>query len=1157
MTTRSTRILSLLAALLTTGAQAQQTGLTAETWNNLTKGTSVLILQKEGISNRAADVTAITGAQVTGALAAGKGMRLRGSITPVESDTYTFWISGADNVALWISDDSTRFNKKLVAYNLGSTNVAEWDKHSNQRSIPLTLTGGQSYYLEAQVMDFDGGGHISVAWRGQKGRYALASNGSTATQSSTKWGAEASRAIDGNTSGVWGNGEVTLTNSVANSWLQVTFPQNRSVNQVVLYNNSQNQNQLSNFRLSVLDENDAELSGQNFFTTSGNVGNSMIWNLPATVPNARKVKIQLLGYNLAGNGTLSIAEIEAYGIGLVQGQVDFREVIPSSYLSPLQTDAADTNNNNLPDTWETQTGLAASSLAGAQLEYGDPDNDGLSNYQEQWLGSNPLVKEAVADGLTRFIWMGINGSSISNLTTAKSFYSYPNLVDHVPGVDETINRTLFGARYRGAIVAPVTGAYRFWISGSAGAELWFSDGSIQPPGASQPLTNRFGKRRIGTSGYVTPLHDFDYSPSQRSGWIHLVQGEKYYIEVLHSQQNGTDHVSLAWKVPGQTREIIPASAFQSDIPEDTDGDRDNLPDAWETSVTLSTTDNGFINLKEGEFGDFDSDKLTNLQEYQHGTNPKSTDSDGDGISDGDEVNLYGSNPLASNNLAPITLALPPLHQYTAATGGWTLNNNGSISAQERRGDVTYTFTVTEPGVHEVAVAAGAISATAWYTYSLPLTLTLNGDNEPFGSKVLRSQYGNADTIRAITPWLSAGTHTVTIHHENYSAALRLRIDSVSIKRLGGADLDEDGIPDWIEDNAMVENALTRVPTESRTSPVSIEGITTQLSSTALTVGGASGSPIPTTASINNSFFADVPLSATGAVTLDASFQNGVVTQSQAITWSPTNLLEAFTNDTLHIRAGDALRVTAHDPVEGASGSFILGGSTLLSLPSGSQQSDSPVVVSFATPGTHTLTAIWTPESGPTQTAEVTIEVHAANFGPSHIVLAYKARTWTPTSLDSTSQIEADERLIFTETTVNPQTGPRTFLVKAEEPVNRYVIARLPADTDGAPSAILARGTVHAFDLADVSDTGDAQVVTQYPDGTWLMSTTFVAVNLPLDILIRITSNNQGTLFTNGSNILEIRAGDFDANGIATVFFEWSGTGALPKLCFSTGIFIDP
>jgi len=406
---------------------------------------------------------------------------------------------------------------------------------------------------------------------------------------------------------------------------------------------------------------------------------------------------------------------------------------------------------------------------------------------------------------------------MANLTHNSKFYSYPNAIDHVLGVDDRLNRTLYGARYRGALVAPATGNYRIWISGDGGgAELWFADGSVLDPATNSPLTNRFGKRLIGTSGYITPRHDFDYSPSQRSGIIHLVQGQEYYLEVLHAVQNGkNDHVSIAWQVPGSPREIIPATAFQSTPSDPADLDDDNLPDAWESAYGLDSTDNGFTDFDQSEYGDPDGDGLTNLEEFQNGTDPLNADTDGDGYSDSDEILIYGSDPLTSNNLTPLTITLPALGQYSAATGSWSMDANGSLIANERRGGITYTFTVAEPGLHEVIVEAGAISTIPWYTQSLPVTLTLdnNPNPNPFARAVLKSKNSDPDTMRAVTPWLAAGTHSVTVFHDNYDANRRIRIDSITINRLGGADLDEDGIPDWVVANAVLANTLTRVPTQ--------------------------------------------------------------------------------------------------------------------------------------------------------------------------------------------------------------------------------------------------------------------------------------------------------------------------------------------------------
>ena len=69
-----------------------------------------------------------------------------------------------------------------------------------------------------------------------------------------------------------------------------------------------------------------------------------------------------------------------------------------------------------------------------------------------------------------------------------------------------------------------------------------------------------------------------------------------------------------------------------------DTDADGMPDWWESNYGLLSTDPSDAN------GDLDSDGLNNLQEYLHTTNPLLADTDGDGINDADEVNVYASNP---------------------------------------------------------------------------------------------------------------------------------------------------------------------------------------------------------------------------------------------------------------------------------------------------------------------------------------------------------------------------------------------------------------------------------------------------------------------------------------------------------------------------------
>ena len=70
---------------------------------------------------------------------------------------------------------------------------------------------------------------------------------------------------------------------------------------------------------------------------------------------------------------------------------------------------------------------------------------------------------------------------------------------------------------------------------------------------------------------------------------------------------------------------------------------DGIPDNWRTY---------YFGHPTGQAGDLsratddpDKDGLNNLQEFQNGTNPLNPDTDGDGLSDGDEVNTYFTNPL--------------------------------------------------------------------------------------------------------------------------------------------------------------------------------------------------------------------------------------------------------------------------------------------------------------------------------------------------------------------------------------------------------------------------------------------------------------------------------------------------------------------------------
>jgi hypothetical protein len=72
--------------------------------------------------------------------------------------------------------------------------------------------------------------------------------------------------------------------------------------------------------------------------------------------------------------------------------------------------------------------------------------------------------------------------------------------------------------------------------------------------------------------------------------------------------------------------------------DDADDDNDGLPDAWERKHSFDPLE------AMDAYIDFDSDYLTNLDEYLFGTNPENPDTDNDGIPDGAEILKYKTDP---------------------------------------------------------------------------------------------------------------------------------------------------------------------------------------------------------------------------------------------------------------------------------------------------------------------------------------------------------------------------------------------------------------------------------------------------------------------------------------------------------------------------------
>lgn len=149
-------------------------------------------------------------------------------------------------------------------------------------------------------------------------------------------------------------------------------------------------------------------------------------------------------------------------------------------------------------------------------------------------------------GVIRTYFEGINGSSVSNLTSATAKWpNAPDSEEFLQAFDGGEHGDNYGSTLRGYVIPPATGSYRFWISSDDSSQLRLST-SATPSGAVSIASLSGWSNR-----YVWPD-----SGSQMSGLITLTAGQPYYIEARHKEGGGGDHVSVAWSGPGISKQLL-------------------------------------------------------------------------------------------------------------------------------------------------------------------------------------------------------------------------------------------------------------------------------------------------------------------------------------------------------------------------------------------------------------------------------------------------------------------------------------------------------------------------------------------------------------------------------------------------------------------------
>ena len=141
--------------------------------------------------------------------------------------------------------------------------------------------------------------------------------------------------------------------------------------------------------------------------------------------------------------------------------------------------------------------------------------------------------------ITRDVWTGVSGTAVANIlvSTNPTFSNTLNTLE--APVDYGDN---YGERIRGWITAPVTGNYYFWLAASNAAELWISNDA-------EPVN--IHKRAYVTTGTASKEWNNAGETHQKSAWLALEAGKRYYVDILHKAGLGSDNCAVGWAKPGE------------------------------------------------------------------------------------------------------------------------------------------------------------------------------------------------------------------------------------------------------------------------------------------------------------------------------------------------------------------------------------------------------------------------------------------------------------------------------------------------------------------------------------------------------------------------------------------------------------------------------
>ena len=554
----------------------------------------------------------------------------------------------------------------------------------------------------------------------------------------------------------------------------------------------------------------------------------------------------------------------------VNGKRNFKKITPISLNSDQKAYLA----------WKKRNEIPIDSFFDA-----DFDADGRNNFKEYQLGTNPMVAPLVsAKNLVRIpglittysdkMWAS---ESLQDLSTTKT--EILTDINFKVGEAEVLNSGKTDdvhICFKGYFNAPNSGLYKF---------LTAYDDSIT----------------IYIDGVQVFSDDWNYVGYL---WSKHLRAGMHSIKIEYYEGSGGAMLDLKWAPPGDELEPMAGDVFwhvkkhSAELNEyiawGKDSDGDGLTNAYELEHGTDMNN-----------ADSDGDGISDYDEInKYNTDPNNADSDGDGISDGDEINKFKSDPNVFDVKIKSYIEIAKLNgaEFTSSTGTW-IKQAESIESACAIGTLSYKFSTEQVGVFQLNIKS-ALKAKRNYKVDIYC------DDVLVISEALNNLKENTDYVfEGLVQHLQPGEHTIKLLFDNSNRGNVLTINEVEILKPFSGDLNQDGIDDWVANYAKNLTTLPKVPTTSKVSPVIVEGenkFAETLKINDETVNAYNG----------ENWHKELTLSEIDSDNnFKFNFQNGLKKVAKKIKWVATNILAE--SDEITVKKGSAMLLTAMPTTENA------------------------------------------------------------------------------------------------------------------------------------------------------------------------------------------------------------------------------------------------